>query len=72
MITVKKLVLVIISIILISFVIPASAQQISIGTPAAQTVEVHISENGTVHVTHDIKQRNQVNQVILVKGTHTN
>ncbi len=43
MITVKKLVLAIISITLISFVIPASAQQISIGTPAAQTVEVHIS-----------------------------
>jgi len=72
MITVKKLVLAIISIILISFVIPASAQQISIGTPAAQTVEVHISENGTVHVTHNVEQRNQVNQVTLVNGTHTN
>ena len=72
MITVEKLVLAIISITLISFVIPASAQQISIGTPAAQTVEVNISENGTVHVTHDIKQRNQVNQVTLVKGTMKN
>ena len=72
MITVEKLVLAIISITLISFVIPASAQQISIGTPAAQTVEVNISENGTVHVTHDIKQRSQVNQVTLVKGTIKN
>jgi len=72
MITVKKLVLAIISITLISFVIPASAQQISIGTPAAQTVEVNISENGTVHVTHDIKQGSQVNQVTLVNGTHVN
>ena len=72
MISVEKLVLAIISITLISFVIPASAQQISIGTPAAQTVEVNISENGTVHVTHDIKQRNQVNQVTLVKGTIKN
>jgi len=72
MITVKKLVLAIISIILISFVIPASAQQISIGTPAAQTVEVQIDENGKVHVTHIVKQGNQVNQVTLVKGTHVN
>jgi hypothetical protein len=72
MITVKKLVLAIISITLISFVIPASAQQISIGTPAAQTVEVHISEDGKVHVIHIVKQRNQVNQVTLVKGTMKN
>jgi len=72
MIIVKKLVLVIISITLISFVIPASAQQISIGTPAAQTVEVEINEDGKVHVTHIVKQKNQVNQVTLVNGTHVN
>ncbi len=72
MINVKKLVLAIISITLISFVIPASAQQISIGTPAAQTVEVHISENGTVHVTHNVIQSNTVNQVTLVNGTMKN
>ena len=72
MITVKKLVLAIISITLISFVIPASAQQISIGTPAPQTVEVQINEDGKVHVTHIVEQRNQVNQVKLVNGTMKN
>ncbi len=72
MINVKKLVLAIISIALISFVIPASAQQVSIGTPASQTVEVEINENGKVHVTHIIEQRNEVNQVTLVNGTMKN
>ncbi len=72
MINVKKLVLAIISIALISFVIPASAQQVSIGTPASQTVEVEINENGKVHVTHIVKQRNQINQVTLVNGTMKN
>ena len=46
MINVKKLVLAIISLTLISFVIPVSAQQVSVGTPATQTVEVEINENG--------------------------
>ncbi len=72
MINMKKLVLAIISITLISFVIPASAQQVSIGTPAAQTVEVQINENGKVHVTHVVEQKNTVNSVVLVNGTHTN
>jgi hypothetical protein len=72
MINMKKLVLAVISLTLILFVIPASAQQVSIGTPATQTVEVQISEDGKVHVTHIVKQKNSINQVMLVNGTHTN
>lgn len=72
MINMKKFVLVIISLTLISFVIPAAAQQVSIGSPAAQIVDVHISEDGKVHVVHNVEQENRVNQVMLVNGTHTN
>ena len=72
MIIMKKLVIAIISLTLISFVIPASAQEVSIGSPASQTVEVNISEEGKVHVTHIVKQENTINQVLLVNGTQTN
>ncbi len=49
-----------------------ASQQISIGDPANQTLEISISEDGDVHVIHHVDKSSSIQQVEYVSGKHSN
>ncbi|MBM3905051.1 MAG: hypothetical protein FJ357_07975, partial [Thaumarchaeota archaeon] len=65
---------VILAILLISgiFSYSAFAQEIKIGEPAVQQVSVRISENGDVHVTHEVQKTKTPRQVEFLSPDYTN
>jgi len=68
----RKIGIVIIALIIFFPISPVFAQQISIGEPAKQTVEIIIGENEKVHVKHIIERSNTVQQVNFIEGTISN
>ncbi|MFM7861642.1 MAG: hypothetical protein ACKO7Y_02740 [Candidatus Nitrosotenuis sp.] len=64
----------ILAILLIStiFSYSAFAQEIKIGEPADQRVSIRISENGDVHVTHEVKKPDSPKQVEFLSPDYTN
>ena len=48
------------------------AQDLSIGTPATQTVKILISENGDAHVIHIVDPSSNSQQVIAIRNDFTN
>jgi hypothetical protein len=64
----------ILAILLISgiFSYSAFAQEIKIGEPAVQQVSIRISENGDVHVTHEVEKSNSPKQVQFLSPDFTN
>lgn len=64
----------ILAILLLSsiFSYSAFAQEIKIGEPAVQQVSIRISENGDVHVIHEIKKSNSPKQVEFLSPDFTN
>jgi hypothetical protein len=48
------------------------AQEINFGSPAVQEVSIRISENGNAHVTHEVQQSMQTQQVDFVSDNFTN
>ena len=69
MISLKSLVYSIIFLILISFVPQAFAQNIAIGEPAKQTIEISINKQGDVHVIHQVEKTSTMKSVMIVHGT---
>ena len=68
----KKITFTILTIILFSTFPQLFAQQISLGDPANQDLEISITEDGEVHVIHNILKSNKVQQVLFVNGTYSN
>ena len=68
----RKLILLIIILMVISYPSTQVFGQISIGKPADQTVEVSISEQNNVHVIHIVKPSSSIQQVDVIKGTLSN
>jgi len=68
----KKIIVAIVVVILITLIPQVVAQQISIGEPARQTLEISINEEGDVHVIHNVDNSNKVKQVKFVTGTLSN
>ena len=58
--------------IFISLIPLAVAQQITIGEPAKQTLEISITDEGNVHVIHFVDKSNSVKQVEFVTGELSN
>jgi len=67
----KKITFTILTIILFSSFPQLFAQQISLGDPANQDLEISITENGEVHVIHNIVQSSNIQQVMFVNGTYS-
>lgn len=65
---------IILALLLISgiFSYAAFAQEIKIGEPAVQQVSVRISENGDVHVTHEVQKTKSPKQVEFLSPDFTN
>ena len=72
MIKLKKITFTILTIVLFSSFPQLFAQQISLGDPANQDLEISITEDGEVHVIHNILKSNKVQQVLFVNGTYSN
>jgi len=68
----KKITFTILTIVLFSSFPQLFAQQISLGDPANQDLEISITEDGEVHVIHNILKSNKVQQVLFVNGTYSN
>jgi len=68
----KKITFTILTIILFSTFPQLFAQQISVGDPANQDLEISITEDGEVHVIHNIFKSNKIQQVLFVNGTYSN
>ncbi len=68
----RKLILLIIILMVISYPSTQVFGQISIGKPANQTVEVSISEQNNVHIKHIVKPSSSIQQLDVVKGTLSN
>lgn len=68
----RKLILLIIILMVISYTSTQVFGQISIGKPADQTVEVSISEQNNVHIKHIVKPSSSIQQVDVIKGTLSN
>lgn len=68
----RKLILLIIILMVISYPSTQVFGQISIGKPAKQNVEVSISEQNNVHVIHIVKPSSSIQQVDVIKGTLSN
>jgi len=68
----KKITFTILTIILFSSFPQLFAQQISLGDPANQDLEISITEDGEIHVIHNILKSNKVQQVLFVNGTYSN
>ncbi len=68
----RKLILLIIILMVISYTSTQVFAQISIGKPADQTVEVSISEQNNVNVIHIVKPSSSIQQVDVIKGTLSN
>ncbi len=71
MVKLKKITFTILTIILFSSFPQLFAQQISLGDPANQDLEISITENGEVHVIHNIVQSSNIQQVMFVNGTYS-
>ena len=71
MVKLKKITFTILTIILFSSFPQLFAQQISLGDPANQDLEISITENGEVHVIHNIVKSSNVQQVLFVNGTYS-
>jgi len=67
----KKITFTILTIILFSSFPQLFAQQISLGEPANQDLEISITENGEVHVIHNIVKSSKAQQVLFVNGTYS-
>jgi len=67
----KKITFTILTIILFSSFPQLFAQQISLGDPANQDLEISITENGEVHVIHNIVKSSKAQQVLFVNGTYS-
>jgi len=67
----KKIIFTILTIVLFSSFPQLFAQQISLGDPANQVLEISITENGEVHVIHNIVKSSRVQQVLFVNGTYS-
>jgi len=67
----KKITFTILTLILFSSFPQLFAQQISLGDPANQDLEISITENGEVHVIHNIMKSSKVQQVMFVNGTYS-
>ena len=72
MLKLKKITFTILTIVLFSTFPQLFAQQISLGDPANQDLEISITEDGEVHVIHNILKSNKVQQVLFVNGTYSN
>jgi len=68
----RKLILLIIILMVISYTSTQVFGQISIGKPADQTVEVSISKQNNVNVIHIVKPSSSIQQVDVIKGTLSN
>jgi len=68
----RKLILLIIILMVISYPSTQVFGQISIGKPADQTVEVSISKQNNVNVIHIVKPSSSIQQVDVIKGTLSN
>jgi len=68
----RKLILLIIILMVISYTPTQVFGQISIGKPANQTVEISISEQNNVHVIHIVKPSSSIQQVNVIEGTLSN
>ena len=71
MVKLKKITFTILTIILFSSFPQLFAQQISLGDPANQDLEISITENGEVHVIHNIVKSSKAQQVLFVNGTYS-
>lgn len=71
MVKLKKITFTILTIILFSSFPQLFAQQISLGDPANQDLEISITENGEVHVIHNIVKSSKAQQVMFVNGTYS-
>ncbi len=71
MVKLKKITFTILTIVLFSSFPQLFAQQISLGDPANQDLEISITENGEVHVIHNIVKSSKVQQVMFVNGTYS-
>ena len=71
MVKLKKITFTILAIVLFSSFPQLFAQQISLGDPANQDLEISITENGEVHVIHNIVKSSKVQQVMFVNGTYS-
>ena len=71
MVKLKKITFTILTIILFSSFPQLFAQQLSLGDPANQDLEISITENGEVHVIHNIVKSSNVQEVLFVKGTYS-
>ncbi len=67
----KKITFTILTIVLFSSFPQLFAQQISLGDLANQDLEISITENGEVHVIHNIVQSSNIQQVMFVNGTYS-
>ncbi|MGQ0605449.1 MAG: hypothetical protein ACT4OD_00635 [Candidatus Nitrosotenuis sp.] len=54
------------------FLSAAFAQEIKFGDPAVQELQIKISENGNVHVTHEIEKSRNTQQVEFLSSEFTN
>lgn len=50
----------------------ASAQELSIGTPATQAVKIEIDESGNAHVTHTVERSTSTQQLSVIRDDFTN
>ncbi len=71
MVKLKKITFTILTIVLFSSFPQLFAQQISLGDPANQDLEISITENGEVHVIHNIVKSSKAQQVLFVNGTYS-
>jgi hypothetical protein len=67
-----QIIFTILTIVLFSSFPQLFAQQISLGDPANQDLEISITENGEVHVIHNIVKSSKAQQVLFVNGTYSN
>jgi len=72
MIDLKKNVCFLITILIISSIPGIYAQQILLGQPAEQTVEIKINHLGQVHVIHKIQKSINMQQVNVIEGSVSN
>ena len=72
MASLEKIIFVVIGLIFLTSFTQVFGQQISLGEPASQTVEITISENGEVRVIHDVQKSNNISQIDLVEGKFSN
>ena len=69
----KKIIFSVIFLVFLISLTPISFGQISIGEKAVQkSVEVYISNEGEVHVIHEIRKSNSPKQIDLIEGVISN